>query len=314
MSISLIRRIDRLRGKKTTTFVLLLWALSFWAWPSGSGEVFAQSRQGEGTTLTTTHAVLLTNGSTFRANLVSEEDGIVVFAIEPYGTLEIPRARIEEITVETALREIPAARAAKDTAPREPAKRAPSRRELSKLPLEEFLERVLLAQPGDAEREQLLQDLEQLTQGWEIELPEYADEVSLEEPLSFYARELTRWRTRNRVRAENYLRRAREQSLPYLVDLANHPFNLTRRAALRLVRDLADKRGVPIALQALEDEDSFVRLHAAQALQTMLAPRVVYDPHWPQSRRLRAAEEFIASWKNWKDEQIRATLWRAFGA
>lgn len=291
-----------------TTFLVLG---MFWSLPAAV--VLAQEESAGETKLRTTHAVSLHNGAVIHANLVSEEADVYVLELG-YGRFEIPKSRVDAVKVEANTRTVPARRS-KQAPRREPSARTAhglDRNELSKLPREMMLDEVLLALPGKKERERVLGALDALLASWEIEPPRPLDGATLEgDPFAFHARELKRWRARNRVRAENHLRRAGIEALPYLEEASLHPFELTRRAALRLIRDLGDPRAIPMALSALEDEDRWVRHHAAEALHRMLAPHVGYDAEWAPERRRWAEDKFHKAWETWVDEQIRAVIWNA---
>ena len=127
-----------------------------------------------------------------------------------------------------------------------------------------------------------------------------------------FVAELGRQRNTNRVRAENALRGFGHHALPFVAKAASHPFELTRRAAQRIIRDAKDVRGAPLAIEALTDQDYFVRVHAHEALQGILheakisynakagvkqlqAAQSAYRTFWLELRRAFAAERAVES-------------------
>ncbi|MBN1420314.1 MAG: hypothetical protein JXP34_16155 [Planctomycetes bacterium] len=71
--------------------------------------------------------------------------------------------------------------------------------------------------------------------------------------------DMARWRTRNRVRAERKLIAIGANAVPWVIAMARHPFELTRRSALRILIAAGDTRAIPAALIGLADDDRFVR-------------------------------------------------------
>ncbi len=112
-------------------------------------------------------------------------------------------------------------------------------------------------------------------------------------------RELTRWRTRNRVRAENALIALGADALPFLDGVARDPFELTRRAVMRIVRAIGDPIGLPMAIDSLLDEDEFVRNEAAEAVRRIARRDFGYNAYAPEPRRL-AAHRRVLQW--WEEE------------
>jgi len=100
--------------------------------------------------------------------------------------------------------------------------------------------------------------------------------------------ELGRQRSRNRVRAETELKRIGKPALSFLAESAKHPFDLTRRAVQRIVRDIGDASGAPLAIGALNDADEQVRRLAGEALDRILPSQVAYDPRGDEAERLAA--------------------------
>jgi hypothetical protein len=100
--------------------------------------------------------------------------------------------------------------------------------------------------------------------------------------------ELGRQRSRNRVRAETELKRMGKSALPFLAESAKHPFNLTRRAVQRIVHEIGDPSGAPLAIGALHEADEQVRVLAAGALDRILPSQIAYDPRGDEAERLAA--------------------------
>ncbi len=111
-------------------------------------------------------------------------------------------------------------------------------------------------------------------------------------------RELTRWRSRNRVRAENALVALGPDALPFLDGIARDPFELTRRAAMRIVRAIGDPAGLPMAIDALLDDDDFVREEAAEAVRRIARRDFGYNAHAPKGRRLDAHRRALQWWED----------------
>lgn len=120
--------------------------------------------------------------------------------------------------------------------------------------------------------------------------------------------ELGRHRSRNRVRAERHLRNIGAAVLPFLDPAAKHPFELSRRAVQRIVRDVGDPAGAPLAIHGLNDSDEFVRHIAAEALRGMFDERVRYRASWPEHRRLAAQDRYWELWTVLEREALRGAL------
>ena len=129
-------------------------------------------------------------------------------------------------------------------------------------------------------------------------------------------RELGRNRTRNRVRAERKLKSYGKTALSYLRPAVHHPFNLTRRAAQRVVRDIGSPEGALLAMDGLVDPDREVRQLAIESLRKIL-PEVVIAYHWDDSvnKLNRAQAEYWAAWDELRLEEAKqATLDRIYSA
>ena len=85
--------------------------------------------------------------------------------------------------------------------------------------------------------------------------------------IQFYLSELQRWRTTNRTRAENHLKRIGAPALPYLLPAARHPTDFTRRAIMRILQGIGGEDVISVALEALNDTDVFVRQTASEMLR-----------------------------------------------
>jgi hypothetical protein len=122
-------------------------------------------------------------------------------------------------------------------------------------------------------------------------------------------RELTRQRTQNRVRAERYLKEMGPDVLPFLEALASHPFDLTRRAVQRVVKEIGDVRGAPISIWSLNDPDEWVRKLAHESLETLLpgAP-IRYSASAAERSRLVAQEQYYQLWDAEMRFRIREAL------
>jgi HEAT repeat protein len=104
-------------------------------------------------------------------------------------------------------------------------------------------------------------------------------------------RELARQRHQNRTRAESKLRALGAEAVPFLEPALRHPFNLARRAAMRLARDGGGEDAVLFAIDALTDEDIFVRQFAAETLARHGGgPAIGYNARGPE-RTWRASQQ-----------------------
>ncbi len=131
-------------------------------------------------------------------------------------------------------------------------------------------------------------------------VPAIAAELEAEIQTAVY--ELTRQRARNRTRAESNLKNLGAPALPYLARIADHPFELTRRAVMRIVGEIGEWQGVPIAIDGLTDEDAYVRVHAGEALRQITRRDLGYKPYAPPKARLEAQKR----WKEYYQEKLAA--------
>jgi hypothetical protein len=122
-------------------------------------------------------------------------------------------------------------------------------------------------------------------------------------------RDLSRHRTISRTRAERKLVGVGSPVLPFLRGIANHPFELTRRAVQRILNDIGDVRGAPIAISVLNDPDPFVRRIAGNTLRKLLPHAAVnYLDQAPVQRRLAAQQTYQAAWNDYLRENTRLAV------
>ena len=91
-------------------------------------------------------------------------------------------------------------------------------------------------------------------------------EAKLEAEILRLVSELSRQRNTNRVRAEAALKRIGPAALPYLEQVARHPFALTRRAVVRIAAAATGEAADQLLQAALQDKDEWVRKLSRQAL------------------------------------------------
>lgn len=116
------------------------------------------------------------------------------------------------------------------------------------------------------------------------------------EELEAEAHELTRERTRNRARAEDHLAAAGPAALPFLRSVSRSPNEFARRAVQRVLVQVNDVRGAPIAIAGMNDPDSFVRELAQEAVQALLPSDIRYDANGPDARIAEAQEAYEEVW------------------
>ncbi len=217
----------------------------------------------------TTHVVELKNGEKIRGKVVpGPESEPLKLDLDSLGRLSIPRdwiEKIEEAPGEIVLPEPP---------PEVPAEK----------PVEEVAGEEII--PGEPKIV--------------ITMLKGAADPELQAEIDSYINDLARWRSRNRVNAERNLLRIGAQAIPYLEAVARHPFNLTRRAVLRIIRDVADPAGIPMAIEALLDEDDFVREFAAEALREITGLDMEYEPYGSMKNRYEAYQR----WLQWLRDHV----------
>ena len=255
-------------------------------------------RTEEPTSVTTTHRLHMKNGRILRGNLLaSAEDAPYLVAFGDLGVMEIPRRDVERIEEAEDTIELPQPVEEPAEAPEE----EPSMEEMREQLREEIREEILRELFGAAIDDRL----ESTIPAARIAEAHYSKKLAagllndeiLE--IEFLVRELGRQRTNNRVRAERKLADFGPSVLPFLCAPAVHPFDLTRRAIQRIVRDVGDFRGAPLSIAALDDEDPFVRSLAHDALRELLPEaRISYHADAPPRQRVDAQAGY---WQLWED-------------
>jgi HEAT repeat protein len=86
--------------------------------------------------------------------------------------------------------------------------------------------------------------------------------------------------------------------MPFLAQVARDPFELTRRAVARIIRDIGHPSGIPIAIDLLMDDDSFARETAAEALRSITGTDLGYQPYASHESRYKAQQR----WRQWWEE------------
>lgn len=266
-------------------------------------------------TIKTTHEVRLLNGGKLSGTLVPTPDTEPLkLRIGSMGTMTIPRSKIAPDGVKEVEGTIVLPRETPAPAPVEPGTLPDDARtklkeeikaEILRELLDEMIERKLDATLGAG------QQADTLPFGHDLQTGLTNDEI-LE--IQDAVRELSRQRTQNRVRAERHLKNMGPAVLPYLEAVAGHPFELTRRAVQRIVRDLGDPRGASIAIEALNDPDDFVRSLARDALEVLLPSDIAYDPTASEKRRGMAQNEYRLLWDELLMAQARESVLRGLAA
>ena len=115
--------------------------------------------------------------------------------------------------------------------------------------------------------------------------------------IQFLMAELGRQRTRHRVRAERKLIAIGSPALVFLEPLTRHPFELTRRGTQRVVRDINDPAGAPLSIEALTDEDHYVRKLAYESLRKLLPEvEIAYDVDGSVESHIAVRDEYRQAW------------------
>jgi len=264
-------------------------------------------------TIKTTHSVLLTNGRKLRGNLHKTPDSEPAkLIVGGLGVLSIPRRQIaaDGIKEEEGTIDLPEEK--KPEAVPEPKQPTPEemKAELKREVREELLREMI---------DQIIEEKVQKASGAQASAEPARDaEPSLSEAqvraIQTAVHELTRQRTQNRVRAERHLKSLGAAVLSYLDPAANHPFELTRRAVQRIVRDLGDPRGAPFAINALNDPDSFVRELAHEALRKIFPSSIAYSAGAAERARLKAQAEYRALWEETVRARAREAILRDLAA
>lgn len=225
----------------------------------------------------TTHRVILKNGYKLLGNVVPGSDSEpLVLKIGSLGRLLLPRDRIEKIEKSAGKLDLPPAA---ETTQADATETSDS----EATPAVETGEGTAKVEPaaGTADTAELM----------EID-------PALEDAILTQLYDLGRWRSRDRVRAESHLRDIGQPAIPYLYEISRHPFELTRRAVMRLVRDIGDPAGIPLAIEALVDEDRWVRSLADEALRSLLSVDLVYNPRGNVRSRLDGQKRWREYYEN----------------
>ncbi|MBN1443837.1 MAG: HEAT repeat domain-containing protein [Planctomycetes bacterium] len=261
----------------------------------------------------TTHVVHLVDGRKILGNVVEDIAGQPLkVEIGDLGILLIRRGRIEKIE-EKEGSYAPAAPAASVGAPDEPKPIPQADLEKLKKQLKQEILRELLEGILDEKVDKKIE--EAIGEGKrELSMESAAESLTTEriEEIQHLVYEIGRHRSRNRVRAEAALADIGPAVLPFLKQAATHPFELTRRAVQRIVRDIGDIRGAPYAIGALTDTDAFVREIAAEALRSLLGLPVAYSPSAPAAQRQAAQARYREVWDEIQREHLRDAVAQRF--
>jgi len=224
----------------------------------------------------TTHIVYLKNGRKIPGNvLASPENHPLTVEIGHLGKLLLPRDQIEKVEKSDGKIDLPLV-----VEKKKPTKASQT-------------EPAIETTPSAGEPDRASTGVE-----------EPAITLKLQARILKHLQELTRWRSRDRTRGEKLLGEIGAPAVPYLYDISRHPFGLTRRAVLRLVRDIGDPTGIPLALEALLDEDRFVRSLAHEALRSLLSVDLGSTANAKMRRRLETQ-------KRWRDYYEQLLLARS---
>ena len=118
---------------------------------------------------------------------------------------------------------------------------------------------------------------------------------ALEKEILRQVQELQRQRARNRVRAERRLKAIGKPALPYLLEEADHKSVNVRRAVFELIRRFGDDSAIDASIQALGDENDFIRDNAHRALRRITGENFGFRPMGAANSRRRSQ----ADWKRW---------------
>jgi hypothetical protein len=255
--------------------------------------------------LRTTHVVYLKNGRKIRGDLVETKDSEPLkLAVGNLGTLSFPRDKVEKIEKEDGTYKLP------EPAPAQVEEvQKPTPEELREQ-LKEELRREIIRELLDSLMEKKIdQRIDSVLEQEELGMIEPAT-VGAEElmDIQFQVRELGRQRTINRTRAEAALKRMGSAVIPFLNSAAAHPFELTRRAVQRIIRDVGDMRGAPLAIRGLDDPDLFVRRLAHQALQKLLGIKISFNPEGSEESRLAAQRRYREAWEEVRRAELREAV------
>jgi len=111
--------------------------------------------------------------------------------------------------------------------------------------------------------------------------------------------DLKRQRRRYRVRAERKLIAIGEPVVPFLLDVSKHENHLVRMAVLRIFKKVGNEAVIPVTIDRLEDENTFVRQHAAEVLREITGRNFGFRASASPRRRKKA----VLAWRKWYDDE-----------
>lgn len=267
-------------------------------------EPAAEPARPEDGLIRTTHLLHLKNGRKVRGDLVpSGPTEPIQLKVGRLGVLSFPREKVEQVEAAPGTYKLPAP-TEQEVVPA-PKTKEQIREEL-KAELRREILRELLEALTDEKIEKRLDALEGKALGMRLTPSEVDAETLME--IQYQLRELCRQRSTNRVRAEAALKRLGPIVTPFLTPAASHPFELTRRAVQRIIHQVGDLRGVPLAIEGLNDPDVFVRQLAHGALTKLIGKGVGYNPHASEKQRVAAQQHYRELWREQLREVVRADL------
>ncbi len=258
----------------------------------------------------TTHKVTLKNDRIVLGNLeATKDDEPIKIRVGELGVLRFDRGEVEAVEAKegTIVTPPPSEDPVTPTTPKVeiPAAlieelKAKLRREI----IHELLEGIIDGKV-DAKLDAAIENAQK---GGNLRLPIDALPADSILEAQYHVRELCRQRTRNRVRAESHLKTYGPGVIAYLEPAASHPLALTRRAVQRIIRDVGDYRGAPLAIDSLDDQDEFVRSLAHEALKKLFKTNIKYNAKGSEASRLAAQKEFRSAWLDLVKLEARETL------
>lgn len=111
--------------------------------------------------------------------------------------------------------------------------------------------------------------------------------------------DLTRQKSKYRVRAERHLKVVGPAAIPYLLPLTKHKSDLVRVSTFRLFHSFGDERVIDSAIGALLDSNEHVRDFAHRTLQRITQEDFNYKPLASPRRREYAHKK----WRKWWNEE-----------
>jgi hypothetical protein len=254
--------------------------------------------------IVTTHKVTLNNGRVLVGNLEPTGDKEPIkIRVGALGILRFDRDKVDSVEKIDGSYELPATDEVE--AVREPKHDIPPevieelKRELRREILRELIEGVI---------DDKIDSSLDATLGGSIRLPVEALPADSILEVQYLVRDLGRQKSRNRVRAEVKLKSFGPAVLEYLDQASVHPFALTRRAAQRIVRDVGDFRGAPLAIDRLNDKDEFVRELAHEGLKRIIGAQITYSAKASEKKRLLAQAEYRQIWLEIVREETKGEL------